>query len=837
MSYLKLKIEILDDNSEITTLESFVVTKAKIKESLEAIFEINLEGYIETIYKDIFYPIKQNNKVIYPLLFNPNHIKNSIAKLEINNPYNTQKKIIDFNQRNSKIYTGVISGVDYLGYKNNTSLSKVLKSANVRHYFSLNITSTLFLLSLNKSNRIYTNTSILDVIKEILKKYATVIYKELDFSLLPSVLTKQDIITQYQESDLEFITRLCFNNGIYFYEDENKIYFQTDSVYHKQTDIKDQYKKEESRSIIFNSNTNNNLNEPCISSITRHKRLVSNTFSISYSDFNNPSNVAYQTIFKDALFDDTENKNKYHIHNFDGQSSLLDTADIKSQLHLEQLRANIADSIYMATSNIYNLILGSDISIENNQITKDNQFMIIGMEQTLINNDGINGEETYINQDMQELLTYTNTLTLIPKYLPFTPNTKAKPMPPNLTQGIVIGEGYLKATTMKEANESIKNEENTIYTDSLDRVKVRLNAFIDTGDLYRIQEQEMQKYTRNKDLSNDDDAASFKNMHTHTAFIRVLSPIASNGGGFFGIPRVGDEVLISYLDGDIDKPIITGSLYNNTNKHINPEKYHQTSISSRTLGSQEKGVNEITLSNLKNDEEISIKAEKNYSQEIKNNFEEKVHKNKNSTINGSQVESILKYHRQTVGGLKDVRVGGEYLTNVALSKDTQVGLSNTLNIGASNKLRVANDSSEYIGGDKDVKIVGNLNTNIENDETRHIYGNKIDKANKHFSIHSNENLHLSANDELALTSQNNLLLFTKQSLGLKSDENLTINANNIYMIGKKELECYIDDNFTLSIGESSIISISKDEIVFKVKDTELTINKNGITSNKKLQIK
>ena len=119
-----------------------------------------------------------------------------------------------------------------------------------------------------------------------------------------------------------------------------------------------------------------------------------------------------------------------------------------------------------------------------------------------------------------------------------------------------------------------------------------------------------------------------------------------------------------------------------------PKDDHITTLSSKTIGVKEQGRNELTLSNLKDKEEIYIKAQKDYTESINNNFSQTIHNNKDSKVKGSFVESISKYHKQEILGLKDVRVGAEYLTNVALSKDTIVGLSHTLNIGESNKLRV-----------------------------------------------------------------------------------------------------------------------------------------------------
>ena len=59
-----------------------------------------------------------------------------------------------------------------------------------------------------------------------------------------------------------------------------------------------------------------------------------------------------------------------------------------------------------------------------------------------------------------------------------------------------------------------------------------------------------------------DDSMVNNDKYTHSCYLRYASPAASNNSGFIAVPRVGDEVIISYIDGDINRPVITGSLYN-----------------------------------------------------------------------------------------------------------------------------------------------------------------------------------------------------------------------------------------------------------------------------------
>lgn len=84
-----------------------------------------------------------------------------------------------------------------------------------------------------------------------------------------SEIPKELIEDKYNESDLAFITRIAHNNGIYFYEDTNTIYFC------------DEYKQSLPTTIPYNPNPNNTLNELCIHSFFKQDTIVPNSFSQS----------------------------------------------------------------------------------------------------------------------------------------------------------------------------------------------------------------------------------------------------------------------------------------------------------------------------------------------------------------------------------------------------------------------------------------------------------------------------------------------------------------------------------------------------------------------------
>ncbi|TLD85610.1 VgrG protein [Helicobacter sp. MIT 05-5294] len=308
------------------------------------------------------------------------------------------------------------------------------------------------------------------------------------------------------------------------------------------------------------------------------------------------------------------------------------------------------------------------------------------------------------------------------------------------------------------------------------------------------------------------------------------------------MPRVGDEVIISFLDDDIDKPYVSGSLYNQSNPALPnlPLDFHQTSFSARTLNQEdnaiEEGINQITLSSLKNQEQIYLQAQKDYQELIKHNFTQRIENNKDSKVEGIYQERIKKAHFQTIDLAKNVNIGGEYLTNVALSKDTNVGLSNTLNVGANNTTRIAKDSSEYVGNDKKVEIKGK--------SAQCHQGNFDIFGSASGNIHTEQGLNLSSKGEVSLASSNVLNISTKQSMGILANKMLVIEAQNI---AHQSLEKFLiqaqngiaiasPKDFKTTLGDKTEIYADDKQITLKVGENEIKINAEGICIKGKVRI-
>ncbi|EAH5272801.1 type VI secretion protein VgrG [Campylobacter jejuni] len=824
-SYMSLNIS----NSTSNPLP-FKITKALIKESLEELFSIECEGFFESLEQDLFSLNTLTNASSHPSTpttfnFHPNVLIDQEAILSIHNPY--ENNTLNFDNNEVKNYKGIITYIKYLGINHESALNindstSNTKQIQYKHFFSFKLQSVLIRLSLNKANRIYTHTNIIEVIKQTLGFYQDILHKEIDYSNIHFNYEEQELISQYNESDLDFITRLSHNNGIFFYEDENTIYFC------------DVYKNVKNKEIEYNPNINNILNQACISSIYKEQSLRTNSFTHSSINANTPLNLLSLHSSKVPYEQELNNKACYNEHFYESEYSFTKSIDLKTKPSLKEKRALVLNESLLAKSNIYHLSLGDFITLNykefNHQEEIKNQdeekqdkasllkdFIIIANTQILIDDailaNSINTNDHLNLKDLNLNKSYSNTLTLLKKNIIFTPSFKAKPKAPNSTQGIVIGE-----------SKDIESERNTIYTDEHGRVKVRINLYANQEELDNDTFIANDIDTNSSNLSSN----TYKSYH-HTPFLRVASHIASNHSGFFHTPRIGDEVIISFLDDDIDKPYVSGSLYNGANPSLVnlPFNDHQTSLSSKTIGVNEEGYNELTLSNIKDKEQIYLKAQKDYDELVQHNFTQRILNDKDSIVDGIYNERIKKVHTQTIDLAKNVNVGGEYLTNVGLSKDTIVGLSNTLNVGVDNKVRVSKNSSEYVGENKDIEIGANQNTIIHKDEIRNVKGNKKEVVEGHYDINIKETLKIQTEKETSIRSKNNLLITTNASMGFETDKNNTFVSDNSLSQTKTDYEVKAGNQILHQVGDTQIVT-KGDYVIIKAGGVEVVIDSNGL---------
>ena len=780
----KVLSEIVFTSREVPA-HKFRIAEAKITERLDYPYHIECICYYEGVSNE---PLSNG---IYGIL-------DMNVRVYLNDPSYTN---MAEKQSVTKLFKGIVKEAVYLGDK---ELSSNFTKEH-RYYYRMIISSQLMRLSYNKAYRIYNNKSVLDVLQIIYENAKGPVSIPFDFSRIQNSFKQEEYISQYNESDLEFLLRLCSNYGIYFVENEEGVYFY-DSVQKADFDLKNNKlnMSEISKHVTYpyNPSSDNYLSSLCISHIESGMAMGSlwSIFSSSNAGMPHLDELSIsQNYWSEREVDNRDKLTGYALHKDLSTASFSERAyrnGLQFQSTLNLLSRDVERTKIKAKSNILSLNVNDVLTVAG--ADEENTYRITGIVHYYHDKSEQGGR--LLEQEPSLYSMYSNELYLIPNTMPYTMKYIDKPHVFGVTLGVVIGK-----------SEDIDSERNTIVIDEYGRVRVRLSSMAVQG-MY-------------------DDSPVNNDKYTHSCYLRYASPAASNNSGFIAVPRVGDEVIISYIDGDINRPVITGSLYNMSSPSLIQSDIlsskHKTSLSSKTVGSGEQGRNELTMSNLPGSEQIYLKAEKDYEELVQNNYDQTILNNKTSKVTGTHTESILLAHIQNIAGLKDVNVGGEYLTVVALSKDTAVGLSNTLNVGASNKVNVAIDSSENVGKNKEVIIGGNLEESITLDKTVNIDGESKTVIKGSLVEQVNKDTTLTTEGEYSLTVNKSITSTAKESINLSCEKEMIVENDSFSMTTKSDISLTADNSALITVGDAEV-SIKSDKVIIKVGSVELSLSSSGV---------
>ncbi|HEJ9660227.1 TPA: type VI secretion system Vgr family protein [Proteus mirabilis] len=171
--------------------------------------------------------------------------------------------------------------------------------------------------------------------------------------------------------------------------------------------------------------------------------------------------------------------------------------------------------------------------------------------------------------------------------------------------------------------------------------------------------------------------------HSASCWVRVAMGWSGNGYGFSAVPRIGTQVLISYLNGDIDRPIITGCTYDGRNAPPIkfPENKTQTTFRSQTHKGE--GFNELRFEDAGGKQEVFLHAQKDMNTcvlhdrttHVLHDHVEVVENNQQMQVKGSRTETIDKDNSETVGQHKKITVGKTLSINVGEVIELRCGAS------------------------------------------------------------------------------------------------------------------------------------------------------------------
>jgi type VI secretion system secreted protein VgrG len=331
-----------------------------------------------------------------------------------------------------------------------------------------------------------------------------------------------------------------------------------------------------------------------------------------------------------------------------------------------------------------------------------------------------------------------------------------------------------------------------------------------------------------------------KRDENSSCWVRVSQVWAGQGWGAMWIPRIGHEVIVDFVEGDADRPIITGRVYHGNNQPPYPLPDKKTASTIKSDSSPGGGgSNELRFEDQKGGEEVYLHAQKDLTIAVEND--------KNQTVGHDETLSVGNDRKKTVGNNQSESIGVDKTISVGSNHQEQIGANMSISVGANLDEQVGANASFNIGANASFNIGANRSETVAIASTETVGAAKALSIGAVYQVSvggaMNETIGLAKMEEIALSKMVNVGVDSSESVGgtrsINAGANVSASAGANVMISA-------GSNMNLSAGKELRVSVGKkagvvvtDKLTIQVGSATVTIKKNGDISvdGKKLNIK
>jgi type VI secretion system secreted protein VgrG len=306
-----------------------------------------------------------------------------------------------------------------------------------------------------------------------------------------------------------------------------------------------------------------------------------------------------------------------------------------------------------------------------------------------------------------------------------------------------------------------------------------------------------------------------------SCWIRVSQAWAGPGWGALYLPRIGQEVVIEFLDGDPDRPLVTGAVYNGMNPPPLPlpdEKTKSTLRSASSPGSG--GSNELRFEDAAGQEEIYLHAQKDLRIEVENDKAQRVGGNERLTVEKDRSREVRGNQTLEVAKDDSARIGGDQLLQVGLDRTTTVGGNDTESIGGDQSVDVGRTLSVSVGmaatetialakalnvgGAYAVTVGAAMNELVGGLKAEEVGGAKVEVVGAKKSEVVAGSRSLQVGGDLSETVGKGRTLKVGKDLVVNVGGKLVQTAKDKHTVKAKEITLSAQDGFVLKVGKATV---------------------------------
>ena len=595
----------------------------------------------------------------------------------------------------------------------------------------------LWFLTRTADCKIFQNLSVQEIVKQVFKEHGYTNVKD----ALTKTYRKREYCVQYRETDFNFVQRLMEEEGIYYY------FTHTDSTH--TLVLADSYSGHESAAgyetiEYFPPSDNAQREKDHIHDWQRLRNVQPGKYVVMDYDFTKPRAQLKTQYVQKRDFP----KSDAEMFDYPGGFNVSADGDHYARSRLESLQAQYERQT--GVGNARGLATGALFKLTGHPRKDQNkEYLVVGAVHRVHAGDYESGTAGTPED-------YTCAFDTIDAKEPFrTPITTRKP---------VVG-GPQTATVTGPSGEEI-------HTDKYGRVKVQFHW--------------------DREGKRDDNSS---------CWVRVSQIWAGKNWGWMSIPRMGQEVVVDFLEGDPDQPLITGRVYNADNMppFDLPGNKTQSGLRTRsTLDGTAENCNEIRFEDKKGSEQLFIHAEKNQDIEVENDETHWVGHDRTKTVDNDETTHVKHDRAETVDNNETITIGN--------NRSESVGKDESISIGSNRTETVGNDESITISNNRNESVGKNESVSIGSDQTLSVGSNRSSDVGK------DETSTVGGNRSASVGKAEELSVGKKRTVTIGDDDTLTVGKKLIINAG---------DQITIQTGSASIIMKKDGTITIKGKDITL----------------
>jgi len=532
-----------------------------------------------------------------------------------------------------------------------------------KYKYIATIVSPIQYLETNVVSKIFHKKTAVQIIKEVMKDYSAVLNIHLEIKLDLHKCPIRDYTTQYNQSDLSFINMLAEQEGYTLIHD-----YSTNEQYTLTIcELNEHVKK---------------INKKTTGSYNFIKEFSPSTNSYAYYDEHRPSLTLDNEYGKNISSQIKDNTKTLQLRTDIVKSQQIDKlnayknhvfSDLERYSKLNAQRYYAKQALFDCYSKELYICEAIQITLGDEQSYKEAQMIITSAKY-----EGVfpNALGEYVQED-NDKPQFVAVFQALPYDIDFKPQKIELKPKINGVLTAIVSQGSPNAC--EHANE--------IDVDDKGRIRVLFHFAHNVSSCY----------------------------------LRYTTFFAGDGYGAQFIPRVNSEVVVAFINGDPDKPIILKALHNGENKNPYPlpTSHTQSFIKTHSMPQHDSefGHNEINFEDKKDAEVLRLRAQKdvrlhaqnNAYKKIQNNQQIHIKSNEDITIGANQTEFVKRSKVETIAMVKALSVGGAYQISVGAAKNESIGLSSSEQVGHTKFVVVG---KQYVMQTGDSYIEMNSNGNI-----------------------------------------------------------------------------------------------------------------------------